>query len=66
MQAKPTSKSALSLLTQLSAHKQYTKDHWLFYSQNERVSDQYWFYYDIRDIEQQKVHFLLLYIELRW
>ena len=29
----------------------------------ERVSDRYWFYYNFRKIEQQKLHHLLLYIK---
>ena len=31
----------------------------------ERVSDQYCFYYTIRDIEQQNLHLILLYIVLQ-
>ena len=29
----------------------------------ERMSDQYGFYYNFREIEQQKLHLLLLYIK---
>ena len=31
----------------------------------ERVSDQYCFYYTMRDIEQQNLHLMLFYIGLR-
>ena len=29
----------------------------------ERVSDQYWFYYNFHEIEQQSIHLLILYIK---
>ena len=35
-------------------------------SQSKWVSDRYWFYYKFSEIEQQKVYFLLWYIELLW
>ena len=50
MKANLTSKSALLLLTLLSARKQYTEDYWLFYSKNWEgewlISILIWFLWD--------------------